>query len=71
MMTENEVIETLGEMIFDDLIFLSDINVIFIDDFIEKFKGSDLTFKSLKNNRNTTDGWLLYFEEWRDKKIIN
>lgn len=42
-----------------------------IIDFKEKFSGSDITFDSLVENENTTNGWKKVFEEQKEQGILD
>lgn len=42
-----------------------------VDDFIEMFGDSDLTYKSLVENGSTTHGWKHQFSDWKEKGILN
>jgi hypothetical protein len=44
--------------------------VILAEDFVSMFEGAELTFESLFNHPNATEGWKNQFVAWHDQEIL-
>jgi hypothetical protein len=71
-LTVENVIQTLPSVIDEEQYVYMDFyeNVISPIDFVNRFKGAELTFNSLMNHPNTTAGWKNQFTSWYEKGIL-